>query len=222
MRIIILTICCALVPIILSSQITPTIGYDDVETEIQDESSDYFYPLLLQKYESIDSILSETESIYLYYGWVFQTNYNPIENMPFLDSLNKYMNSEYGYGDDLDMLLTFCDSVLVEEPLNLGVLNYKLYFYKKLGMELAFDETRRKITLIFDAITSSGNGTSMDDAMFVVDQSHAASILKEKLHKYMGESTIVDRFQYLKTSYDGEEFMLYFNIEPSLNYISEM
>ena len=222
MRILTLLACCFMQPLMLSSQITSTLDYEDIETEIILADSDYYYPLLLSKFHSEDSTITSSEGLYLYYGWVFQTNYNPVENLPFQDSLKKYMNTEYGYGNNEEMLLSFCDSVLIEEPLNLNILHYKLYFYSKMEMNEAYDDTKRKMDIILDAIFLSGNGTTMDNAMYVVDQSDVPCAMKFKFHTYLGESTIQDGFQYMKTAKDGSIDMLYFNIGPCLNYISEM
>ncbi len=53
--------------------------YNQIEKITQDSASDFYYPKLFKRYENLDITLTSEEMRALYYGYLFQESYSPVQ-----------------------------------------------------------------------------------------------------------------------------------------------
>src|SRR5574343_275871 len=140
------------------------------------------------------------------------------------DSLMNILNKEDYSTDDFKKIIEFGNQILSENPFDLRVLNYQLYAYEKMQEKDNYMKKLTQFTIIVDAILSSGDGTSKENAIYVINVSHEYDILNIIGFEFGGsQSLIAGQYDYLKVKenkfkIDG----LYFDISPSIKNIENM
>ncbi len=198
--------------------------YKIIEKEISKEKSEFYYPKLLSRYINSDSTMTLKEKRYLYYGYSFQEAYSPYGTSNFSDSLSVLFKKEQLLNkEDLNKMIKFSDSVLVEYPFDLRAMNYQLYAFKKLGKKSEFDKKINQIRIIIDAILSSGDGLKMETAFYVIYISHEYDLLDILGFEFGGEQSLIEHYDYLKLAKNPQKIDgFYFDISPSLNSLNDM
>ena len=163
-------------------------NYDGISRVIKDAASPYFYPKLLSRYHNNDSTLSTQHYRILYYGYIFQENYDPYGLPLQFDSLNKILKKEIFTPNDYQELIALETRILTKFPFNLREISLLAKTYEETGqMELAaaMHDKFRKIT---GAILSTGDGKTKETAMHVIMNSHEYDILHYLGLEYNNES----------------------------------
>ncbi|NHM04282.1 DUF4919 domain-containing protein [Flavobacterium celericrescens] len=199
-------------------------NYNKIEKEIEKKSSSYYYEKLKEKFNSSDSTMTLEEKRHLYYGFSFQKEYSSSYHNKANDSLMNILNKEDYSTDDFKKIIEFGNQILSENPFDLRVLNYQLYAYEKMQEKDNYMKKLTQFTIIVDAILSSGDGTSKENAIYVINVSHEYDILNIIGFEFGGsQSLIAGQYDYLKVKenkfkIDG----LYFDISPSIKNIENM
>jgi hypothetical protein len=198
-------------------------NYKQIEKLISDENSNFLYSKLLEKFNASDTTLTLQEKRLLYYGFTFQKQYSPYEKSKFNDSLKVVFSKNNFTESDFKSVVKYSDSVLVDFPFNLDVLNYKLFAFKNLQNKNEFVNTLNQMKMIIDAILSSGDGLTDKNAIYVINVSHEYFILNVLGLTFGGEQRLINQCDYLvvgenSNGIDG----LYFNISPSLNALEKL
>ncbi|MGG5507846.1 MULTISPECIES: DUF4919 domain-containing protein [unclassified Myroides] len=89
-------ICALLLSVVCFSQQTEfkAPSYATIEKNIQDTSSEYYYPQLLQQLKTGTTPLSPSQYEHLYYGYVFQSAYTPYWIFSKHEELNAYYQKD--------------------------------------------------------------------------------------------------------------------------------
>ncbi|WP_288982743.1 DUF4919 domain-containing protein [uncultured Flavobacterium sp.] len=199
-------------------------NYNKIEKEIEKKSSSYYYEKLKEKFNSSDSTMTLEEKRHLYYGFSFKKEYSSSYHNKANDSLMNILNKEDYSTDDFKKIIEFGNQILSENPFDLRVLNYQLYAYEKMQEKDNYMKKLTQFTIIVDAILSSGDGTSKENAIYVINVSHEYDILNIIGFEFGGsQSLIAGQYDYLKVKenkfkIDG----LYFDISPSIKNIENM
>jgi hypothetical protein len=198
-------------------------NYKKIKKEISKEKSDYYYPKLLKKYLTSDTTMTLKEKRYLYYGYSFQALYSPYGYSDFKDSLKTILNKKKYNDEDLSKIIEFSDSVLVENPFDLKVINYQLYAYDKLGQKIEFDKKINQVRIIIDALLSSGDGLKKKTAFYVIYIPHEYALLNILGFEFGGMQKLIEHYDYLTVEKNSQEIEgFYFDISPCLNSLNNM
>lgn len=195
-----------------------------IEKSISDKSSSMYYPILLARYKAGDSTLSIVEKRHLYYGNTFQPNYSAYGHFGYSDSLRNLLNKGELANDDYWRIITFSDSILLDDPYDLRTLKYRTYAARKLGNTAIHDIAYRQIDMVFDAILSTGDGKTAKTALWVTSIDHEYEILHILGFEFGGSQSLVDGpCDYLtvkKNKYDISG--LYFNVSIGFGQMENM
>lgn len=152
-----------------------------IEVAVSQADSPYFYPKLFSRYMAGDTTLNLEEYRHLYYGYVFNDNYKPLEVRNYADSV--MMVLAQNTSDSLispilfDKILYYCGKSLEHEPFNLNFINLMTYVYQNEGnLEKAL-EYSYKLRMLKNTIYSSGTGISKDSPWHVLYRSDQNDIL---------------------------------------------
>lgn len=199
-------------------------NYNKIEKEIQKKSSSYYYEKLKEKFNASDSTMTLEEKRHLYYGFSFQKEYSSSYHNKANDSLINVLNKQNHLTDDFKKIITFGNQILSENPFDLRVLNYQLYAYEKMQEKDNYIKKLTQFSIIVDAILSSGDGTSKENAIYVINVSHEYDILNIIGFEFVGsQSLIAGQYDYLKVKENNFKIDgLYFDISPSIKSIENM
>lgn len=197
--------------------------YKKIEKAVKTETSNLYYPKLLERYMQADTSLTLDEKRHLYFGYTHHADYSPYGISDFEDSLRVVFKKNKITDYDLEDVLKFSDSILSEYPLDLKVMNYKLYAYDELRDETGFVKTMIQVNALVDAILSSGDGLAKETAFYVINTSDEYFMLNVLGFQFGGKQRLIEHYDYLtvgKNEHDIEGF--YFDVSPCLNSLNKM
>lgn len=190
--------------------------YKAIEKEIKDKNSTYYYPKLMERLVSNDTLLNQDEYRHLYFGYVFQPKYSAFWTSPDDKKLREYYGKEKLEPADCDQIIKLANHSLGEFPFDLRLLNFLGYVYHTKGNEDMAKKTSIKFHNIVNAILSSGDGKQCDTGFHVLVVSHEYVVLnlfelETKSQSLVGKCDY-QSFEKGKYKVDG----IYFNIEKML------
>ena len=196
--------------------------YKKIEININNKNTNLFYNNLLEQYKKADSTMTLEEKRHLYYGYIFQSSYKPYDTSHYSDSLRSLMKKDNHDKIDLKKIIRFGDSILVENPFDLRVINNQLYAHKENQENNLYNLKLTKYRIVFDALMSSGDGTSKQNSFYVIYTSHEYALVNILGLKFGGKQSLTGDYDYLTVS--ENEFGiegLYFNVTPCLDHLEK-
>ncbi|MDD3789565.1 MAG: DUF4919 domain-containing protein [Petrimonas sp.] len=198
------------------------VDYKTIEKNVNDPSSELYYPKLLERYNNGDSTFTREEKRNLYYGYVFQPTYSAMDtsryNQRLMTTLSKGSLTPADYGN----VLADADALLKEDPFNIRAMNAKLLVYAQQDNVPGYKKVIQQRKNMLEAVLSSGDGIEKKTAFYVIKVAHEYDLLGLFGYKFGGSDKVIDHYNYLKLAenrfgIDG----LYFDISPVLRYMSE-
>jgi len=192
--------------------------YEIIKINIQKNNSNLFYDVLLKRFLESDSTMTWVEKRHLYYGYSFHKNYQPYGISNYMDSLRSVSKKVSLEVEDYSKIIKYTNEMLNENPFDLKALNYQLFALENKGDQANFNKRLVQLGIIFDAILSSGNGTSKKEAFYVIDPSHEYEILQILGFNFGGSQKLIDHYDYLTLEKNDANLKgLYFDVSRSLN-----
>ena len=187
--------------------------YDLIQTEIQDSTSIFYYPKLLSRLNSFDTTLSIEEYKYLYYGYVFQKEYQPYRKSSHEAELLAYYRSQNISESDYETVIQLATKAIEEFPFDLRPLKVLGYVYHLKGDEDMAQKTHNRFHGVIGAIMSSGDGKTCETGFHIISVSHEYVLLNMFQFQVKYQS-LTDGCDYLRLERNKEKIKgLYFNIE---------
>lgn len=194
-----------------------------IERNVRESSSSYFYPRLLQKYLEAEQELTLEESRHVYFGYIYQPEYVPVDTSSYNNLLAEILSKPSFSKTDYDRILEYSDALLTEDPFNLRALNAKLLVYAQQDNGDLFKKVARQRKAVQDAIVSTGDGMSDKTAFHVIKVAHEYDLLPFLGYTFGGEDRMMRNrkvnYLTLSTNRFGVE-RVYFNISPVVDHVS--
>ncbi len=198
-------------------------NYKKIKKHIKNKKSPLFYESLMNRFKNADSTMTLEEKRHLYYGYIFDENYSPYASSEYNDSLRTVLQKEKLDSLDLINVVYFTDKVLLDNPFDLRAINYQLYSLKQIGDKTTFNKKVIQFRTIIDALMSSGNGKSKEEAFYVIYISHEYVLLDILGFQFGGTQRLIEHYDYLTLAENEEKIDgLYFDVSPCLNSMSKM
>jgi len=187
-----------------------------IEFEINDPGSEFYYPVLFERYTMCDTTLTDKQYHYLYFGFATRENYKPLLKNPYRDSLQKVLNTRRAYTAETFLkAVEYAKKALEIEPFNIREINVLAYAYNMLGNTEAAKKEAYRMKMIAKVITSTGDGESKHP-WWVTYNSHADDILA--MRKFTADKTVLISKEVMYIQAVGENKkrsnMFYFNYSP--------
>lgn len=191
-----------------------TRDFNSILVESRKPNSKLAYESLWQKYSQNINTLSNREMLSMMIGFTDKPNYKPYAYYEMQNSLEN--KSKIALKSVYIDASNFAD----ELPFSLSLLNQLLFCSKKLDMPEDAARYSSIITKVSDAMRYSGDGSSADKAIFILEPSDANYFLSELTSKgyTVGGKTNIEIGGY-KEVYDyqkqenGAVFKIYFNLQ---------
>lgn len=188
-----------------------------VHRTISDPLSAGYYPVLLKKFSAFDTTLTLQDYRLLYYGFVFQPDYDAYADHKGGEIKKKIKALQF------EEAIALCDSVLEEIPVSL-VANY----YRGLAMHFmdktnpAYLPYRNRYYQLQKAILSSGNGAECSSAfriIFVDDEYDMIyNYFEIKKHTSQSLTGSCDQFTVVPSDYYSSG-IIFFDTSETLYYL---
>lgn len=189
--------------------------YELIGSLIKSKTSNFYYPKLVERFIDADTSLTKDELRCLYYGKVYQDDYAP-NKLSLTMEYNEARNKR-----NLNLMYKAAQKQLEFDPVNL-LYNLNMSFvcsklFKKNSDECT--KAARRVTMLTDAILSTGTGRSINDAIYVLRVDDEYAILYVLDLERCGHSTILkddlfyDKMELRKNRLNFKE--IYFDITAS-------
>lgn len=198
-------------------------NFKQIEVNVKNQSSHYYYPKLLERYMKSDSTMNLDEMRHLYYGYVYQPTYVPTDTSSYNNRLAQVISKQSFTDQDYADILQFTNALLLEDPFNLRALNAKLFVHAQQNNVADYKNVAQQRRIVQDAIVSTGDGMSDKTPFYVIKVAHEYDILPFLGFTFGGEDKIIKGKKINYLSLGDNRFgveRVYFDISPVMNHVS--
>jgi len=189
------------------------LDYGAIKKAISDSNSSSYYPKLMKRYLDFDTTLTLDEFRLLYYGYIYQNDYDPYNKQMENNALSVYLEKDKLTLADCEKIIAFANISMTEKPFHFHNLRMAIYAYHMKGEKKEAENRIAMLKGIMNAILSSGDGKSLRTAFHVIFTIHEYEIVN-----YLGYNA---ENQELKSVWDviylsknkDKLPALYFNVE---------
>ena len=147
--------------------------------ETMDPDSRYYYPKLVKSFKSNDTIMNFEAYRDLYYGFLFQEDYNPFRHNDFegKDEVEElYYKNTNLTREECNKIERYAEMALDDNLFDIDQLNYYIYALKEKKKYARAAVRQYRLDKLIAAIMSSGRGTE-DEPWVVLFPEHEYSII---------------------------------------------
>lgn len=154
---------------------------DAIRIAVLSSSSQYFYPNLFTRYFEGDTTLNVEDYRHLYYGYIYQDNYRPLETTIYADSITVTLSrnrSDSTLSENILFKLEyFINKAFAVEPFNMNYLNFMIYIKESTSDIEQARMYAHKLKMVKSAIMSSGTGLTKNSPWHVLYNNDEQDIL---------------------------------------------
>jgi len=201
-----------------------TPDYINIKKIIQDPDSEYFYPVLFDRYTKSDTTLTLQDYRILYFGYLYNDNYSAYGSSDYVDSLKVIYNQDTLNNQDYLEIVRFEKKVLEEYPFNLRDVFALANAYYQLGDTLSTIQADYKLQMLVETILSTGNGKKEKTAWHVISVGHEYDILGYFGFQFAGSQSLTKNgCDYLEVAPNEHNIKgFYFDVNMILKKQSEL
>ncbi|MDE6264455.1 MAG: DUF4919 domain-containing protein [Paramuribaculum sp.] len=221
-----------LITLLLLSIFSPTISAQNISPQLKiekpnleaikaatyDPTSPYYYPRLMKEYMQNDTLMKLDKFRHLYYGYMFQEDYNPYRPQAVKGSVPDPAENPSLTRAECDSVISLCEKALADNPFDLTNMMRLISALHLKGKNHLANIWQYKLNYILMTIASSGNGLDEENAWYVVAPQHEYVLLAAMGHKAVNHLFYAPFYEYIqikKTEPSGAEGY-YFNIKTIL------
>ena len=167
--------------------------YKLIKKNIENKKSNFYYPILWDRFQQGDTTLTLEEKRHLYYGYLFHKNYASHASSHDAKQVNEILNKENPTKKEWEKLVSLLNTSLTTEPFCGKYIFFQGIAYDALNKKVEAKIQFQKVQIIIDALLSTGNGLTKETAI------HVISISNEYDHLFFNELSI--RSQSLTSDY---------------------
>lgn len=196
-------------------QINPP-NFKKIKKDISNKKSELYYPILMERFLQGDSTFTPNELECLYYGFVFQKEYQPYSTID--NDLRDFLKHKPTLNDEeCNEAIAMAKKILEKNPFRTSALNAIIYCYDQLDSMEMVKKYNQMFRMSAIAIINSGNGKSPETAFYVNEVGHEyllASLFdlvpKGQSLEHKGKH-VFDKLELHENQYGLEA--IYFNID---------
>lgn len=156
---------------------TETPDLEQIRREVSDPESSFYYPKLMGRYQQNETIMDLKDYRYLYYGYLFQEDFNPYRhNEASTKNESLYYQNTHTRAE-LDSIITYAELALDDNPFDLSQMNFLIYALRARGKVNYANIWQYRLNHLIQAIISSGTGADTENAWYVINPRHEYDIV---------------------------------------------
>lgn len=155
------------------------VDFEKIKMETMDPDSRYYYPKLVKSFKSNDTIMNFEAYRDLYYGFLFQEDYNPFRHNDFegKDEVEElYYKNTNLTREECNKIERYAEMALDDNLFDIDQLNYYIYALKEKKKYARAAVRQYRLDKLIAAIMSSGRGTE-DEPWVVISPDHEYAII---------------------------------------------
>ncbi len=155
------------------------LDFDKIKQETLNPNSRYYYPKLVKSFKSNDTIMNFEAYRELYYGFIFQEDYNPFRHNDFegKDEVEElYYKNPPLSREECDKIARYAEMALDDNLFDIDQLNYYIYALKEKKKYARAAVRQYRLDKLIAAIMSSGRGTE-EEPWVVIFPEHEYAIV---------------------------------------------
>jgi hypothetical protein len=149
--------------LIITLTLQAQVDLQTIKKEVLDKTSAFYYPTLLKRFQASDTTLRLDDFRYIYYGFIFQKNYDPSS----IDRLEVKIKDLNQIGDYINAY-EIADTILKKYPVSIGTYFEKSYACTNLKRSDEELYNRKRYLVLIKTILSNGTGRSTSEAYTVL------------------------------------------------------
>ena len=173
---------------------------EQIKSEVNNPSSQYYYPRLMEMYQRNDTVMTLPQYRYLYLGTVFQEDYNPYRHNSADTKLQDLYQQHNHTRAQLDSIITHAEKALADDPFDLNQMSYLIYALEKRGKVNKAAIWQYRLNHLLEAIVSTGTGVDTDNAWYVINPRHEYNIINFLGNVATGQQYVEPYFDYITIS----------------------
>lgn len=197
--------------------------YAQIERNVKEPTSSYYYPKLMEKYMAGDEKMTLEEGRHLYFGFIYQPQYMPIDTSSYNNKLAQVLSKKSFTPNDYNDILEYSNALLLEDPFNLRALNAKLLVYAQQNNTEEYKKVAQQRRIVQNAIAGTGDGMSDKTPFYVIKVAHEYDILPFFGYNFGGGDKILANKKVNYLTLGNNRFgveRVYFNIAPVIDHVS--
>lgn len=143
-----------------------------IKEEVTDRNSPYYYPRLLEEYQHNDTLMKIDKYRRLYFGMIFQEDYNPYRS----SGLTRHLRTQYAKPEltrqECDSVIKYAEMSLRNDPFDFAQMIYLISALRMKGKNNLANIWQYKLNNLLLAIVSSGTGLDEENAWTVIEPQH--------------------------------------------------
>ncbi len=151
--------------------------YQGIKGVMNDSSSVFYYPVLMDRYQRGDTTLNMEDFRVLYYGALFTSTYSPYERPEKNDTLNAIFTADTVTTDDFRTIIRLENKVVEKFPFSIWDLSVLSFSYHNTGDSINYKNTSYKLNMIVRTILSTGDGMTDKTGWHVIYVDHEYDLL---------------------------------------------
>jgi hypothetical protein len=193
--------------------------YEQIEKQVKDKTSPYYYETLLEKYNKADTNMTLEEKRHLYYGYSFQNEYSPYHKSGTIKALNALLELDDPNKIQVEQILVLSGDILKEYPFSIRIKQHRMYYLRQLNRGHEAMKEDIQCEMIIDAILSTGDGTSSKQPIYVISPVNEYELIGLMGFKYGGEQSLMGgRYDYITLANNAYRLPgFYFDVSRSID-----
>lgn len=191
--------------------------YEKIYDDIADEQSQFFYPNLLDRFISNKTDFNLEEARHLYFGYIYTPEYSPSSPSEESVQLTEMVDDQKITSENARLIIELAKNCIKLNPIDFYALSVLALAYKTIGAVSDYDSIHKKINIIFEAISSTGSGKSVNKAYHIIYQSHERPFMEMQKLQFQYPQRL-GKCEYFQVANKNNKFTkrVYFNIEKVL------
>ncbi|MCH5215677.1 MAG: DUF4919 domain-containing protein [Muribaculaceae bacterium] len=150
--------------------------FETIKKDISDPSSQYHYPKLFKQFMSNDTSMTLEQYRHLYYGFIFQKDYDPYRISAHAERVEKLYFKQKHSREECDTIMKYAELSLTDNPFDLRQMTFLIIALKEKQKHARASIWQFKLNHLVGAIMSSGYGTK-EMPWYVISPVHEYNLL---------------------------------------------
>ncbi len=151
--------------------------YQGIKGVMNDSSSVFYYPRLMDRYQRCDTTLNMEDFRVLYYGTLFTSSYSPYARPEKNDTLIAIFTADTVTTDDFRTIIKLEKKILENFPFNIWDLSVLSFAYHNTGDTIQYKNISYKLNMVVRTILSTGDGRTEETGWHVISVDHEYDLL---------------------------------------------
>lgn len=169
-----------------------------------DPESPMFFPGLMKKFNRNDTTMTADEFRHLYFGYMFQEDYDPYRESPYSSVTDSYRNKTSHTKEEIDTIRKYAELTLLDNPFDLRQMSFLVHVLKERRKDMSAKIWEYRLEHLLGAIKSSGTGENEENAWFVIYPAHEYDMVQLMGYHAVDADFIEPGFDYLMVEPEEE------------------